>query len=77
MSLLGASTRYLLLAPLLIMAGSSHASFHAPAPAMVARVSADRVGKGMSLFMMGGELGRATGPPFILAAVEWFGLEGG
>ena len=76
MSLLGASPSYLLLVPLLVLAGLSHASYHAPSPAMVAHVSGGRVGKGMSIFMMGGELGRATGPLIIVTAVEWFGLEG-
>lgn len=76
MSLLGASPSYLLLLPLLVMTGLSHAAYHAPAPAMIATVSGDRVGKGMSLFMMGGELGRAAGPLIIVAAVGWFGLEG-
>lgn len=76
MSLLGASPSYLLLLPLLVMTGLSHAAYHAPAPAMIATVSGDRVGKGMSLFMMGGELGRAAGPLIIITAVGWFGLEG-
>lgn len=76
MSLLGVAPSYVLLIPLLLLTGLSHASYHAPAPAMIAHVSGDRVGKGMSLFMMGGELGRAAGPLVIVAAVQWFGLEG-
>ncbi len=76
MSLLGAAPSYSLLIPLLVCTGLSHASYHAPAPAMIAHVSGDRVGKGMSLFMMGGELGRAAGPLIIVGAVQWFGLEG-
>lgn len=51
MSLLGASPTYLLTVPLLVLAGLSHAAYHAPAPAMVAHVSGERVGTGMSLFM--------------------------
>jgi FSR family fosmidomycin resistance protein-like MFS transporter len=76
MSLLGVAPSYLLAIPLLMLAGLSHAAYHAPAPAMVARVSGGRVGTGMSVFMMGGELGRAAGPLAAVAAVEWFGLEG-
>ena len=75
MSLLGASPTYLLAVPLLVLAGLSHAAYHAPAPAMVAYVSGERVGTGMSIFMMGGELGRAAGPLMAVGAVRWFGLE--
>jgi FSR family fosmidomycin resistance protein-like MFS transporter len=75
MSLLGAMPTYVLLIPLLLAAGLSHACYHAPAPAMVASVSGDRIGAGMSFFMTGGELGRALGPLLIVAAVQWFGLE--
>jgi FSR family fosmidomycin resistance protein-like MFS transporter len=42
---------------------------------MIASVSGDRIGAGMSFFMTGGELGRALGPLLIVAAVTWFGLE--
>ncbi len=48
MSLLGVAPSYLLAIPLLVMAGLSHAAYHAPAPAMVAQVSGGRVGTGMS-----------------------------
>lgn len=75
MSLLGAMPGYGLLVPLLLLAGLSHACYHAPAPAMVAQVSGERIGAGMSFFMTGGELGRAAGPLLIVAAVQWFGLE--
>ena len=75
MSLLGATPSYFLLPPLLILTGLSHASYHAPAPAMIAHVSGDRVGTGMSFFMTGGELGRAAGPLLIVLTIQWFGLE--
>jgi FSR family fosmidomycin resistance protein-like MFS transporter len=75
MSFLGAAPSYVFMVPLLILTGLSHAAYHAPAPAMIAHVSGERVGAGMSLFMMGGELGRAAGPLVIVAAVRWFGLE--
>lgn len=76
MSLLGAAPSYLALALLLILAGLSHAAFHAPAPAMVTRVSGGRWGKGMGMFMVGGEMGRAAGPLCIVWAVTLFGLPG-
>jgi FSR family fosmidomycin resistance protein-like MFS transporter len=75
-SSLGLVPNYLTLALLLIAAGVSIAAFHAPAPAMIARVSGNRVGKGMSIFMASGELGRTLGPVIAVAGVSWFGLEG-
>jgi FSR family fosmidomycin resistance protein-like MFS transporter len=66
MSLVGWVPNYFALALILFVAGVSIAAFHAPAPAMIARVSGVRVGLGMSLFMAFGELSRSVGP--LLAA---------
>ncbi|MCB8942720.1 MAG: MFS transporter [Ardenticatenaceae bacterium] len=76
MSFMGLAPTYLSLALVLLAAGVSIAAFHAPAPAMIARVSGRRVGTGMSIFMASGELGRTLGPVFVVAGVTWFGLEG-
>ncbi len=62
MSLLGVTPNYMSLVMLLFITGVSIAAFHALAPAMVARSSARFVGRGMSLFMAAGELGRTVGP---------------
>jgi FSR family fosmidomycin resistance protein-like MFS transporter len=75
MSLIGVAPSYGYAALLLLLVGLSHASYHAPAPAMVAHVSGERVGAGMSFFMTGGELGRALGPVLIVFLVQWLGLE--
>ncbi len=75
-SSLGLVESYVLLALLLFTAGISVATFHAPAPAMIARVAGRRVGTGMSLFMAGGELGRTLGPLLVVTAVGWWGIEG-
>jgi MFS transporter, FSR family, fosmidomycin resistance protein len=75
MSLIGAAPSYGFAALLLASAGLSHASYHAPAPAMIAHVSGERVGAGMAFFMTGGELGRALGPVLIVYLVQWVGLE--
>lgn len=75
-SLVGMANGYALLALLLFVAGLSSAAFHAPAPAMIGRISGNRVGTGMSFFMAAGELGRTVGPLLVIAAVSWFGLEG-
>ncbi len=76
MSAVGLAPSYLSLAILLFITGMSIAAFHAPAPAMVARVSGRQVGKGMSFFMAGGELGRTVGPLLAVWAVSLWSLEG-
>jgi FSR family fosmidomycin resistance protein-like MFS transporter len=73
---LGLAPSYAVLTLLLLAAGISIAAFHAPAPAMIGRLAGNRVGKGMSIFMAGGELGRTLGPVVAVAGVGWFGLEG-
>lgn len=76
MSLLGVAPGYVVLALLLLVAGVSIAAFHVPGPVIVARVSGDQVGKGMSFWMTGGELARAVGPLFAVGAVATLTLEG-
>jgi MFS transporter, FSR family, fosmidomycin resistance protein len=75
-SLMGLAPNYLMLAILFTLIGISVAAFHAPTPAMIARVSGKRVGLGMSLYMGGGELGRTVGPLVAVAGVTAWGLEG-
>ena len=74
--LIGLAPSYAALAMLLLLSGVSIAAFHAPAPAMIARVSGKRVGTGMSIFMASGELGRTFGPIVAAAGVTWWGLDG-
>lgn len=76
MSAMGFTSTYLSLALLLLAAGLSSAAFYAPAPAMVGRLSGRQVGKGMSIFMASGELGRTLGPIIAVGAVSQWGLEG-
>jgi FSR family fosmidomycin resistance protein-like MFS transporter len=76
MSLIGLSSSYTMLMILLIVAGISSALFHIPSPTMIKEASGDRVGLGMSFFMVGGELARTVGPLLVLSAVAWWGLEG-
>lgn len=73
---LGLASSYAALAALLLVGGIAIAAFHAPAPAMVARVAGQRVGTGMSIFMATGELARTVGPLMAVAGVTWFGLGG-
>lgn len=75
MSLLGAAPTYWMAAVLLLIAGFGSALFHTPGPVMVRHISGSRVGKGMSFFMLGGELARSLGPLLILSAVSFWSLE--
>ena len=75
-SLIGFAPSYLSLAILLFAAGVSTAAFHAPAPAMIARISGTRIGLGMSLFMVAGSLGYTVGPLLAVWAVSTWTLDG-
>ncbi len=76
MSFIGVAPSYGVLLLLLLVTGISVALFHVPAPTMVARLSGDRMGRGMSFYMTGGELARAVGPVIAVGAVSLMGLEG-
>lgn len=76
MSVIGLPTNYYVLAFIIFLAGISVVTFHAPAPAMVARSSGLRIGKGMGWFMAGGELGRTVGPLVAVWAASFWGLDG-
>lgn len=76
MSLLGIAPNYGVLLILLFFTGISTSLFHVPAPVLVYRVSAGRTGRGMSLYMTGGELARTVGPIIIVAALSVFGFDG-
>ncbi len=75
-TLTGLMPSYASLVILLFVAGVSGAAFHAPAPAMVARLSGRQLGKGMGFFMAAGELGRSLGPLLVAFALTEWGLEG-
>jgi len=66
MSLTGWVPGYAVLALLFTAAGISSAAFHAVASATAGRLSLRHLGRGLSLWMVGGELGSAIGP--LLAA---------
>ena len=76
MSLIGIAPGYIILAILLFISGISSTLFHVPAPVMIKQVAGQRLGKGMSYYMLGGELARTLGPLIIVAAVETWGLNG-
>jgi MFS transporter, FSR family, fosmidomycin resistance protein len=76
MSLLGIAPSRITLIFLLLLMGVSASLFHVPAPVAIRRFSGPAVGRGMSFFMVGGELARTVGPMVILSAVSLWGLEG-
>lgn len=76
MSLLGIAPGYIFVLILVFMAGVGSAIFHVPAPVMIKHVSHNQIGKGMSFYMLGGELARTLGPLLILGAISLWGLEG-
>lgn len=76
MSLLGVAPGYALLALLLLLAGLSAAIFHAVGPVMAGRLSGQSLGRGMGLWMLGGELGRMLGPVVAVSAVGLVSLRG-
>jgi FSR family fosmidomycin resistance protein-like MFS transporter len=76
MSLIGLAPSYAVLVIILLATGVSIACFHAPAPAMIGRISGPQIGKGMSIFMASGELGRTIGPLLVTWAISVFTLEG-
>ncbi|OPX29335.1 MAG: MFS transporter [Candidatus Cloacimonas sp. 4484_143] len=76
MSLLGIAPSYVFIVILVFMAGIGSTIFHVPAPVMIKHVSHNQIGKGMSYYMLGGELARTLGPLIILGAISLWGLEG-
>lgn len=76
MSLIGIAPGYIFLALLLLVSGLSSTIFHVPTPVMVKKISGDRIGKGMSYYMLGGELARTAGPMVIYGVISLWGLEG-
>jgi len=76
MSLLGIAPGYGVLAMLLLLAGLSSAGFHATAPVMAGTMSGSSLGRGMGIWMLGGELGRSLGPIVAVTTVSLVSLEG-
>ena len=76
MSLIGLAPSYSVLLILLFITGISVSLFHVPSPVIIAKLSGDYKGRGMSLFMTGGELARTIGPLVAVGGVSLLGLEG-
>lgn len=76
MSLLTVAPHKAILILLVLISGISSSLFHIPSPVMIRKVSGNRIGLGMSFYMVGGELARTLGPIAVIAAVEYWGLKG-
>jgi FSR family fosmidomycin resistance protein-like MFS transporter len=76
MSLIGVVQSITMVVVLLVTSGIGVSLFHVPAPIMVKRVAGNKIGKGMSYFMLGGEIARSLGPLYILGGISLWGLEG-
>ena len=76
MSLIGLAPAYGVLLLLLLVTGISVSLFHVPAPVMVYKLSGSKAGRGMSLFMTGGELARTVAPLAAVGGGSLLGLEG-
>jgi len=74
-SFLGLAPHYSVLILLLILGGLGLASFHPEAAALTTALSGQRRTWGMSIFMLGGNLGFSLGPFLILVVVINLGLE--
>jgi len=75
MSFIGIAPNYIILLILLFLAGISAQIFHISTPAIVKEVT-PKMGFGMSMFMVGGELARSLAPLIATAAISIWGLEG-
>ncbi len=74
--LLGNAPTYAVAAGLLAFCGLAVAAIHLAAPVIMAELAGDKVGRGMSFFMAGGETARLLGPPAAVAVVASIGLGG-
>ncbi len=75
MSLLGVAPSYPILLGLALIGGLSSTCYHVIAPVMMRHLAGAKVGRGMSFFMLGGDLAATIGPLVILGAVDFWGLE--
>jgi len=76
MSLVGLAPTYSFLVILMLVTGISSSMFHVPTPVMIRHVAGNRTGRGMSFYMVGGELARTVGPVIVIGAIELWGFEG-
>ena len=76
LSLLCTASGFPALLALVFLGGTGVALFHPQSTSEAARISGERKGLGMALFITAGTLGMALGPPYFAAVIDTFG-EGG
>jgi FSR family fosmidomycin resistance protein-like MFS transporter len=76
MCMIGFVPSFGLLCATLFAVGISVAALHVSAPVMTAAMSGGAIGRGMGLFMVGGELARTAGPLIAVWAASNLGLSG-
>jgi FSR family fosmidomycin resistance protein-like MFS transporter len=76
MCLVGVAPSYAVLVVLLLTVSCSMAALHVAGPVWVGQYSGSTIGKGLSFFMVGGELARTVGPLIAVQLVAFLGLEG-
>ena len=76
MSILGIAPSYIVLLMMLLVVGISAVAFHIPTPVMIKKAVPEKIGFGMSMYMLGGELARTLGPLIVLSAISLWGFEG-
>ena len=76
MSLLSIAPSYGFLVFLMVLAGLSSASLHAVGPVLSGTLAGIKLGRGMSFWMVGGELGRTLGPLIVVTAIGYLTLDG-
>lgn len=74
LSLVGLSTSPLMLGAILVVGGLGGAAFHPPAATLAHRVSGERPGLAMSVYISGGTLGFALGPLMFAPFAQLFGM---
>jgi MFS transporter, FSR family, fosmidomycin resistance protein len=76
MSFLPGIASFEIICLLTFLSGLNSALYHIPTPVMIKEYAGDRIGRGMSLYMFGGEIARTIGPLMIMAAIAWWGAKG-
>jgi FSR family fosmidomycin resistance protein-like MFS transporter len=75
MSLFAVARTYWMAAILLMVSGLASASLHSVAPAIISRFSGKQIGRGMSFWMISGELGVMLGPMLITTVIAGFSVQ--
>lgn len=60
---------------MIFISGISSAIFHSIAPVCCGKLGSNHLGRSMSIFMVGGEIGRVLGPLMVIAALSFLTME--